>query len=326
MAFKSMARIVILDRVVVEEGASEKLAEQTKGSVFIYEKEIELLNTFMSSCRELSHIVSEYERKLSCVLSNGTPSLASYIEEVNGLDMASKPPIVLELEVVDLSALFKVYLLLIKSTLDKLIPLYSYRFFSSLKQFNDKGTRFLREVKNNGHVAHKDQFTELIKAAKSEWLDTIIDLRDEYAHYSSLKEYSSFMLILDSGVNGLKDISSFQRPSLTLPNGTVDALTYMKDTKARLLHFTSRFIDLCDYNNDRKPKRYLKCDCGHEFARKIKGKSPSYSTITVDKSIEIQVLDISRDYGVLRCPRCGRKTETDLEFWRSLGAMPGNTN
>lgn len=238
--------------------------------------------------------------------------------------MTSTPPIILELEVVDLSALFKVYLLLVKAALDKLIPLYSYLFFSNLKQFNDKRERFLKEAKNNGHVKHKDQFVELIKTVKSEWLDTIIDLRDEYAHYSSLKAYSSFVLNFDSGVSGLNDISKFQRPSLTLPNGTVDALKYMIDTKVQLLRFASCFIRLCDYNNSRRPKRYLKCECGHEFAKKIKGKIPSPSSIIFDKHIDIQVMDISRDYGVIRCPRCGGQTETDLEYWRSIGAMPGN--
>jgi hypothetical protein len=324
MEFRSVARIVILDAVEGQEGASGEIYPQIEGSVFIYKKEVDLLNTFLSACRELSHIVSEFERKLNSVIANGTPSLASYIEEINGLDMASTPPITLELEVVDLLALFKVYLLLVKAALDKLIPLYSYRYYSNLKQFSDKGERFLKEVKNNGHVIHKDQFVELIRTVKSKWLDTVIDLRDEYAHYSSLKAYSSFVLNIDSGVNGLKDISKFQRPSLTLPNGTVDALKYMIDTKVQLLHFASRFISLCDYNNSRRPKRYLKCECGHEFAKKIKGKIPSPSGITVDKHIEIQVMDISRDYGVIRCPRCGRQTETDLEFWRSIGAMPGN--
>jgi hypothetical protein len=325
MVFRSVARIVILDAVEGPSGGGE-IYPQTENSVFIYEKEIGLLNTFLSACRELSHVVSEYERKLSLVLANGTPSLASYIEEINGLEKTPMPPITIELEVVDLSALFKVYLLLAKATLDKLIPLYSYRFYSNLRQFSDKGERFLKEVKNNRHVKHKDRFIELIKTAKSKWLDTVIKLRDEYAHYSSLKAYSSFILNIDSGVNGLKDISSFHQPSLTLPNGTVDALKYMIDTKEQLLHFTSRFISLCDYNDSRRPRHYLKCECGHEFAKKAKSKAPSPSGITIDNHIEIQVLDISRDYGAIRCPRCGGLTETDLEYWRSIGAMPETNN
>lgn len=325
MTVQTVARIVILDSVEEQkEGASEDLSKLTKGSMVIYKKEIDLLNTFLNACRELRHVVSEYEKKLGLVMDSGTPSLNRYIQEINELDMKTMPSIAVELEVLDLSALFKVYLLLLKSTLDKLIPLYSYRFYSNLKQFNDKGVRFVKEVKNNPHATNKEQFVELVKTAKNGWLDEVIDLRDQYAHYSSLHEYSSFALILNSQINRLTGISDFLQPTLALRNETVYALSYMKDTERKFLDFASCFIRLCDYNSDRRPKRYLKCDCGHEFAKKIKGKHPSSSCIAVEGRLNILVLDGSRDYGALVCPRCGRHTETDLELWRSIGAMRDN--
>lgn len=322
MTGKAGARIVILDSVEKQkESAGEALAKLTEGSVFVYKKEIELLNIFLNSCRELCHVVSEYEKKLDLVVNTGTPSLNTYIQEINELDMKSMPITVVELEVLDLSALFKIYLLLVKSSLDKLIPLYSYRFYANLKQFNDKGSRFVREILNNRHATNKDSFVELVNTARSSWLDETIDLRDQYAHYSSLREYSSFTLILDSQVNGLRGICDFRQPTLALRNGTVNALSYMKDTERRFLDFARCFIHLCDYNSERRPKRYLKCDCGHEYAKKIKGKASSSFGLTVEGKLQILVMDESRDYGVLVCPRCGMHTETDLELWRSLGAM-----
>ncbi len=320
-------RIVILDSVEKEkEGASEVLTKLTEGSAFVYKKEIDLLNIFLNACRELCHVVSEYEKKLSLVMNSGTPSLNAYIKEINELDMKSMPSTLVELEVMDLSALFKIYLLLVKSSLDKLIPLYSYRFFGSIKQFNDKGARFAREVLNNRHATNKESFVELVNTAKSSWLDEIIDPRDQYAHYSSLREYSSFTLILDSQVNGVKSICDFQQPTLALRSGTVHALSYMKDTERKFLDFARCFIRLCDYNSERRPKRYLRCDCGHEFAKKTKGKTSASFGLTVEGNFHILVMDSSRDYGVLVCPRCGRHTETDLELWRSLGAMQEDTN
>ncbi|MDQ3753285.1 MAG: hypothetical protein M3371_00965, partial [Acidobacteriota bacterium] len=148
----------------------------------------------------------------------------------------------------------------------------------------------------------------------------LIGLRDEYAHYSSLNEYLNFWLPSKlTGQGGLKGIVDFHKPTIVVAGKLTEALEYMLMVKSRLKEFQRDFLRLCEFTPGRRPKHYLKCECGYVFAEK-EGPNTSARRLTLmSEHLEIEIKDRVLDYGVIGCPACGVKTETDLQFWRDEG-------
>lgn len=320
-----------VDRIVLLGAAHgfviEDMKEITLGSTFLYAKEHELQNTLLEAFAEMAFVVRQFQESHANLLANGTPELADYVKQLNEADFRQAKNLIVELHAFDLSTYFKSFLLLAKAVLDKLVPLFSYRFFDNLDVFSDKGNRLIARIKGNKHVQKKDELSALIERVRLEWLEALIDLRDEYAHYSNLKEYSNFWipgeLIGQRKVAGIQD---FNRPSVFVAGNRVDALAYMLSVKSELIRFLRDFLRLCEFTPDRRPRHYLLCErCKHVFAQRTKTKDGKDRLTLTAPHIEIQIKDKTRDYGVIVCPKCGGKTDTDLQFWKEQGLSVSTT-
>lgn len=324
-ADRSEPLIAAVDRIVLLGAAHgiviEDMKEITLGSTFLYDKEHELQNTLLEAFAEMAFVVRQFQESHANLLANGTPELADYVKQLNEADFRQAKHLIVELHAFDLSTYFKSFLLLAKAVLDKLVPLFSYRFFDNLELFSDKGDRLIARLKGNKHVQNKAEFIALIERVKREWLDALIDLRDEYAHYSNLKEYSNFWIPGESiGQRKFSGIQDFNRPSVFVARHRVDALAYMLSVKSELIHFLRSFLQLCEFTPDRRPKHYLSCErCKHVFAQRTKTKDGKDRLKLTVPHIEIQIKDETRDYGVIVCPKCGGRTDTALQFWKEQG-------
>lgn len=292
------------------------------GSSFIYRKEQTLLNIFTGTFQEMSFIAHEFQISHNRIVANGTSELNTYLSQINETTLPGNGQFIIELHAHDLSAFFKAFLLLAKGVLDKLIPLFSYRFNENIDTFGDKGARLLNVIRQNKHVTKKAELIDLIETAKRTWIDELIAIRDEYAHYSDLREYINFWVSFDknskptmSGING------FNKPEIVLPSAKIGALEYIMKTKEHILLFSQMFIQLCDFHADRRPKHYFECEggCGHVFAKKYE-KGPKKGQLEVFAPLNIAIRNASLDYGVIICPVCGAETDTDLKYWRDAGA------
>jgi hypothetical protein len=315
-----------VDRIVLLSAAHDfilgDMTEITQGSTFLYGKELTLQNVLLEAFAEMAFVVSQFQESLTDLLANGTPELANYIEQMNRAHVRQAKNIIIELHAFDLSTYFKSFLILAKAVLDKVVPFFSYRFNENLKTFSDKGGRLVNTIKHNKHVQKKTEFIALVGHVKNEWLDTLVDLRDEYTHFSNLRTYTNFWISGESiGQRKLTGIQDFHQPSILVAGNRINALDYMLSIKAELIRFLRDFLQLCEFTPDRRPKCYLACEeCHHEFARKTKSDGMQ-GQLTLPEPINIQVKDRARDYGVIVCPKCGGQTDTDLQFWKKIGAL-----
>lgn len=292
----------------------------TAGSTFLYEREHELQDVLLEAYAEMVFVVRQFSESHADLLANGTPELPNYITEINELSVRLADDAIIEVHAFDLSTYFKSFLLLAKSVLDKLVPLYSYRFYDNLKQFSDKGTRLIKSVRNNRHIVRKAEFIDLVSDHKQKWIDDFINLRDEYAHYSSLHGYQNFCTT-GRQVRGrpINSIVDFDRPSILVGGGRIDALDYVVRIKAELIAFLNAFLLLCEFTPGRRPRHYLNCECGYAFAKRLTDGPRKGKLKLTAPTMELRVKDKSLDYGVLICPKCRRTTDTDLKFWREEG-------
>jgi hypothetical protein len=316
---RSVDRVVLLGAahgIVIED-----LKEITLGSSFLYAKEHQLQNVLLEAFAEMAFVVHQFEKAHESLLATGTPELDTYVRQLNEAEWQGSTNLVVELHAFDLSTYFKSFLLLAKAVLDKVVPLFSYRFYDNLDTFKDRGDRLIGNVKKNGHVLRKTEFIALIERAKTEWLDALVALRDEYAHYSNLKEYVNFWAPGDwIGKRRLTGIQDFCRPSVEVAGEKVDALEYILSVKAHLVHFLREFLQLCEFTPDRRPRHYLSCEgCGYAFAKRAKSGDKKGRLSLTSPGIAIEIKDRAKDYGVIICPRCGGKTDTDLQFWKAEG-------
>jgi len=321
---KNIDRIVLLGAahgIVIDD-----LKQITSGSTFLYDKEHELQNVLLEAFAEMSFVVHQFQNSHDHLVAHGTPELDNYIAQLNEASFPPNTNFIVELHAFDLSTFFKSFLLLAKGVLDKLVPLYSYRFYDNLNQFSQKGTRLIRAIKNNKNVGKKTELISLIEHAKNEWIDALINLRDEYAHYSNLKEYRNFW-IPDKAIGNrtFSGIVDFNKPTIEVSGVQREALGYMLMLQEKLIKFLQEFLQLCEFTPGRRPKHYLECECGYVFARKPKSGTKHGRLVLTSAHIEIQVKNREMDYGVIVCPNCGAKTDTDLQFWRNEGFIFSDT-
>lgn len=289
-------------------------------STFLYEKEYALLNSMTVSFTELSFIALQYRTSHEEIIKNGTQGLTDYLDELN--DATENPDLnyIVELHLHDLSAYYKTFLIMAKSVMDKLMPLYSYRYYCSLKQFSKKGGRLINSIKKNKRITCKEEFLALISQAKNDWIDSLIDLRDDYAHYSSLPQYRSFWISSSElGKKTLTGIQDFSNPEIMVGNKNYDALEYMLMVKENLIVFLHDFLVLCDFTPNRRPKHYLNCECGYVFAKRKNIGAEKGKLKMTSNSIKINVKNRELEYGVIVCPKCDENTDTDLQFWKKEG-------
>lgn len=314
-------------RIVVLDGSSDYDTLKRVGAHghFPYEKDRIVSAPLFGAFSELVLLVREYEAALEKRLAEGFPSLEKLNEEArkNDQEMPTYRSTIAELHCPELSTRFKLFLIVAKAILDKLVPLYGYRFSRESGSFRDKGTKIIKDIRHNKHIKSGPELIELIENAKGAWLDDLVDLRDEYAHYSGLGEYRDFWIDLEGlAPNKWPEFRNFNRPSIDVAGKRIDALQYLKDTKENLVGFASEFVRHCDFSDDRRPRTYLHCDeCRFEFARwegKTKDRKGKLELVG-SEGIVISVKDRDRNYGTIQCPKCGGETDTDLSFWEREG-------
>ena len=294
----------------------------TEGSVFLYEHETELQNILLEAYSEMAFVVNRFQSAHMDILKNGTPELANYLSQINDVSLNIPPEAIIELHAFDLSTYFKTFLLLAKGALDKLVPLYSYRYYDTIKQFSSKGSRLIKAINNNKRVSRPQDFVALIEKNKKDWIDTLVDLRNDYAHYSSLPAYQNFTLLGErANKKGLFSISDFTPPLIVINGVSIDALDYMLSVKNQMVDFFRQFLLLCEFTQGRRPKHYLSCECGHEFAKQQKSGMNAGKLKLTSGPLEMKIKDRKLDYAVIICPKCNRTTDTDLKFWQNKGLI-----
>ncbi len=308
---------------------SDRLAEEIRNisqyANFIYKKEQDLSSTFYDAYKAMALTAERFERKYSDILQNGIPyfddGIAGFANEREHFreKVERGGDFLLELDTPEISIFFKTFFLLGKTTLDKLMPFYSYRFYDQINQFSNKGSRLIKAVKKNHRIENKKDFVSLIENAKEKWIDEFIRLRDKYAHYTNLEEYNSFSINISSFFKkDIKSANDFNPPRIKIDNEYINASEYIFFIKREIQEFSREFIKLCDFNQQRRPKCYLQCSCGYEFAKKVKQPDGDYKLKTVG-DVPLRVISNIEGYGVLVCPKCGEDTDTDLDVWRESG-------
>lgn len=315
-------KLICWDSDSSQETTSEDIKQITHGSFFLFEQEHRLCNVLVEVFYELSFLINQFKEVQNKLLTESSPNIDYYINGLNEVPFGKKN-IVVEFHSIPLSVYFKSFLILSKSVLDKLVPFYSYRFKANLRSFDRKGTRLIEDIKKNKQTFRKSEMIDLVNQAKKEWLDSLIELRDEYVHYSDLEKYDNFWLSLEEWVEPrqLKDLTDLNKPTVEVAEQKFEALEYMEMIKGKLVLFLRDFILLCEFTSDRRPKISLRCiECDHVFA---KNNYPKKGIFTImDKFLEFKIKDKSKDYAVIICPKCGEQTDTDLKFWPSQAFQP----
>lgn len=292
-----------------------------RGSNFLYEREHDLRNILEETFFELLFLVNQFEVAQTELLTKASSCTEYLIKEMKKIppDQGTPENVITEFLAIDLSTYFKAFLVASKSVLDKLVPIYSYRFAEKLRQFDDRGKKLVKNIKKSKKSFRKNELVELIEKARQEWLDSLITLRDQYTHYSNLKEFRNFWLSLDEwkgDFSSLKDLHNFNKPTIEVGGQSIHALDYMLMIKSKLASFLGDFLRLCEFTPDRRPKISLRCiECDHVFAKTF-GNYPQGGEIKImDSSLDVIIKDQARGYGRIICPKCGAKTDTDLSFW-----------
>jgi len=66
---------------------------------------------------------------------------------------------------------------------------------------------------------------------------------------------------------------------------------------------------------DSNLKEYVNCsECGYEYAA-ANFDNGGKRTLRVHDQIKLTVIDKEKNLGLISCPKCGGKTQTNLEFW-----------
>ena len=189
----------------------------------------EIIDNFCGSFSELNYALSQFSDRIQTLLTNGSPDLHNYIPELHQLDVKNKKAII-EVNDTVLSYNFKTFFINSKSVLDRVIPFFDHRYGSNLRKFSKKGKSLMNYLETNYKGKNKDDFINLLKNNKQDWLDEIIDLRDQIIHFSALREYISFHFILEGNSGRLiNSISDLNEPVIFIGGKEILAEVFLKE-------------------------------------------------------------------------------------------------
>ena len=293
-----------------------------EGSNFIFRKENKLAEIFSAAFQELNFITTHFNDICVNLINDGSSIVDHYAPEMQNISIENNRVITLELHVYQISILFKSFLMISKSCLDKFVPIYSYRHKSNLKQYSDNGDRLIKDIKMKiSEEKVKKSIIKLIENNNLDWINSLIKIRDEYTHYSNLEKFLNFSVSNEfSVINITNSLSDFDLPSIYVDGKKQNAYLYMSNIREKMTLFFGEFLRLLDFNSLRRPRVYLQCEgmCGHHFARFVKDRSGEKVLKNPEHPIKIEVVDQQNDYGELICPDCGVKTETDIRYWQKI--------
>jgi hypothetical protein len=89
-----------------------------------------------------------------------------------------------------------------KSMLDSLTQFYSIAFARSVKTFSDKGSNVIADLRNLGasHSNAASELTHLVQAAKTKWIDEMIDYRNDVTHFGQLREFRCLHVVMSDAL------------------------------------------------------------------------------------------------------------------------------
>ncbi len=207
--------------------------------------ESEIKENLYISFLELKYSLTQYSRRLDNLSKEGTPVFKYYFPEIQQLD-TNQREFFLEIYDRELSYHFKSFIIFSKAVMDRLIPFFDHKFGTKLAKFSKKGKPLLNYLENNFKGSNRESFINLLKKNKYEWLDDLIELRDEIIHFSLLKEYVSFHNILkgNSG-KSIKSFSDLRPPVLRINGGEILAIDFLQSNFNCIKAFVKDFVALC---------------------------------------------------------------------------------
>lgn len=205
----------------------------------------EIKENFFKSYSELKYSLVQYSKRLDNLLKEGSPGFNHYLPEIQQIDTIQREYF-LEVYDMELSYNFKSFIIFSKAVMDRLIPFFDYKFGTNLKKFSNSGEKLLNYLKINYKGSNRNDFIDLLERNKDEWLDDLIELRDEIVHFSSLEEYVSFHCVLkgDSG-KSINSINDLRRPTIKIDRKEILAVDFLQFNFNHIKTFTKDFVALC---------------------------------------------------------------------------------
>ncbi len=159
----------------------------------------------------------------------------------------------------------------------------------------------------------------MIQKNKTEWLDCVLNLRDNFVHYSNLNDYKDFSIILNSSKRiVIKDLNDFERPHIIIASEKINALDFLKQTHARLKLFINRLLIEFGFDKYQRPDFATTCNkCGFQFAdlKEINSKR----TLVIIKPFPIKIFNLEYEHGLIACPNCDKEFEVSLKELKEFG-------
>lgn len=316
-----MDRIVVLDSSDL--GYEEQWQKVTNGLKFYHKKEINLLNVLGESLAQMEYSKQSFKKHYLYILENNTKTFEDYYRELQTPQQQDKDSLIV-FRNQRLDYHFKMFLILTKSVLDKIVPFFNYRFLENFQSFGDSGNDILdllersRKYKKDRplNIHELEDFVKYIKKQKTVWIDNLITIRDEYVHKNSLGErYVDFCCFSSSAknVHSLKDCIA---PVIILSDiKNMKAIDYIDFIFDHIINFINHFLKFCKYEIYQKPPRTSKCRCGFQFGKFDLPKDSPNRKLQIKEVFAINIDNFELKLGSLICPKCNSQYDTDLEFW-----------
>jgi len=271
----------------------------------IHEKERELSNNLSVTFAELLFLINGYLQRHELILKNGHPGFDHFLKEAK--DNNDCIPIVYEIIDTELSTYFKSSLVLSKSILDKLVALFEYRYNYTKKTFDSRGKHLKKYLETKYHGSNKNQIISLIEQNKIDWIDDLLQLRDDFTHFSELRQYSSFYIHVPQKISEVKSVKDFIEPQIVIGKNRYNAVNYLHFIYDSLLTFCSMFLKYTGFDNYYHIDMKYKCDkCSTKFFKLI---DSSKNIGEPNQGLKIQLINKKYNHGKITCNKCGHNME-----------------
>lgn len=289
------------------------MKEFLNGTVLVHLKESFLSNNFCSAIRNLSFTKSQYEALYAQIIArNSTTELEHYREQLNSEHLKEGQTIILENT--RLSFYFKSYLVYVKAVLDKFVPFIKDRHSFPDKVFKSRGANLLKFAKYQYKGDNRDEIVRIIESARKDWLITTLQLRDEFIHNSSLREYTDFSIKYKKG-RSIENLADFQPPTIRFKNQEVNAKEFILVTTKKLIEFINSLFNQFSFDKYTPPAFSTKCEnCNYTFAELLDEK-----TLKINKPITLDSKHEKYQHGVIYCPNCNYPMDISLSFFSRFG-------
>lgn len=299
--------------------ASAYIREISSCLAIYHDEEKSLYQNLTSALFELYYFVKEYDNRIRKLLEEDNSILNHYKDEIN--DNKNKVEYVVEFMDIPLESIVKSFLVFTKSSLDKLVLLYNWRYKGMKKSFESRGKYLIKEIQSKRYKGKNQQLLiELIKKNKEDWINNVLNLRDEFTHTSKLDEYRSFTYESKTDKNAVSSLADFKRPTLYFNSIEMDAYEYMNDVFNNLLAFIKDFLVFTGFDMPVKNEPEFDCgNCGLKLAELKKVNEIILVTPLVP--FKIKIINKYHKFGSIICPKCTANFNCDLTILEKNGLV-----